>query len=124
MNDYPSTIDYTFAALAHPTRRRILELLSKGESCVTDLADKFPSSLNVVSEHIRSLERAGLVQRSRDGRVHRLRFNAAPLAKAASFVERYRAEWEHQLDQLGAYLDEMAHEEKKPSRHGKSRKPT
>jgi len=121
MDEYPSEIDFTFAALAHPTRRRILRLLEKGECCVTDLAEEFSSSLNVVSRHIQSLERAGLVERYRDGRVHRLRMNAAPLAEASSFVERYRARWERQFDQLGAYLDKMAREETKKPRHGKSR---
>lgn len=122
MDEYPSAIDFTFAALAHPTRRRILQLLEKGECCVTDLAEEFSSSLNVVSRHIQSLERAGLVERNREGRVHCLRMNAAPLAEASSFVERYRARWERQFDQLGAYLDKMAKEETKKPRHGKSRR--
>lgn len=122
MDEYPSAIDFTFAALAHPTRRRILHLLEKSDCCVTDLAEEFSSSLNVVSRHIQSLERAGLVERNRDGRVHQLRMNAGPLAEAASFVERYRHRWERQFDQLGAYLDNMATEETKKPRHGKSRR--
>ena len=122
MDEYPGAIDFTFVALAHPTRRRILQLLEKGEGCVTDLANEFSSSLNVISRHIQSLERAGLVQRSREGRVHRLKLSPAPLAEAASFVQRYRARWERQFDQLGAHLDSMAHAETKKPRHGKSRK--
>ncbi|MBI3886441.1 MAG: winged helix-turn-helix transcriptional regulator [Opitutae bacterium] len=113
MDQYPSGVDFTFAALAHPTRRRILQLLEEGACCVTELAEEFPASLNVVSKHVRSLERAGLVERSVEGRVHRLRLNAAPLVEAASFIVRYRQLWERQFDQLAGYLDTMAAAEKR-----------
>jgi DNA-binding transcriptional ArsR family regulator len=122
MDEYPATIDRTFAALSHPTRRRLLELLAQSDRCVTELAAKFDASLNVVSRHIKSLERAGLVQRSRGGRVHHLRFDATPLAEASAVVEHYRALWSNQLDQLGLYLDKMAKEETKNSRRERSRK--
>lgn len=122
MDEYPTRIDFTFAALAHPTRRRLLELLTQGDRRVTDLATEFNSSLNVVSRHIQSLERAGLVRRSRSGRVHQLRFEPAPLVEAADVVEHYRAMWSKQLDRLGMYLDEMAKEETTPKRHGRIRK--
>lgn len=118
MDEYPTAIDLTFAALAHPTRRRILQLLEKDECCVTDLAQEFPSSLNVVSKHIQSLERAGLVERSKQGRVHRLRMNAAPLAEASAFVDHYRTYWQRRFGQLGEYLNKMAKEEAKNTRRG------
>ncbi len=122
MDEYPTAIDFTFTALAHPTRRRILQLLEKGERRVTDLAQEFSSSLNVVSKHIQTLERARLVQRERDGRIHRLKLSPAPLADAAAFVERYRARWEHQFDQLGSFLDKLAEQEGERPPHAKSRK--
>lgn len=115
MDEYPAAIDYTFAALAHPTRRGILQLLENGECNVTNLADKFPASLNVISKHVLSLERAGLIERSREGRVHRLRLNAAPLGEAASFIDQYRRLWGKQFDQLAGYLDKMAAAEKRQS---------
>jgi DNA-binding transcriptional ArsR family regulator len=112
MDEYsPNVLDYTFAALAHPARRRILELLASEDVCVTDLAANFDCSLNVVSKHIQSLERAGLVRRQRLGRVHRLRFAPAPLADASAFIERYRERWERQFDRLASYLDEVAAKE-------------
>ena len=115
MDEYPSAVDFTFAALAHPTRRGILQLLEDGECNVTNLAEKFPSSLNVISKHVQSLERAGLVERSREGRVHLLRLNASPLREVASFIDRYRRLWGKQFDQLAGYLDKMAAAEKRQS---------
>jgi len=120
MDEYPSSIDFTFSALAHPTRRRILDLLAHGERRVTDLAAEFDSSLNVVSRHIKSLERAGLVRRTQSGRVHQLRFDAAPLAEAGAMVEHYRAVWSKQLDRLGTYLNEMAAEETSRKHRGRT----
>jgi DNA-binding transcriptional ArsR family regulator len=107
MDEYSPALDNTFSALAHPTRRRMLDLLAAGEMCVTDLAGRFPSALNVASKHIMSLERAGLVKRRREGRVHHLEMNATPLAEAAAFIERYRERWERQFDRLARYLDEL-----------------
>jgi DNA-binding transcriptional ArsR family regulator len=107
MDECFAALDNTFSALAHPTRRRMLDLLAAGEMCVTDLAGRFPSALNVASKHIMSLERAGLVKRRREGRVHHLEMNATPLAEAAAFIERYRERWERQFDRLVRYLDEL-----------------
>lgn len=119
MDEYkPTILDFTFSALAHPARRRILELLASDDVCVTDLAANFDCSLNVVSKHIQSLERAGLVRRSREGRVHRLQLEPAPLAKASAFIERYRDRWERQFDRLAGYLDKVAAEER-PTRKKK-----
>jgi DNA-binding transcriptional ArsR family regulator len=113
MDEYsPSLLDHTFSALAHPARRRILELLSSDDVCVTDLAANFDCSLNVVSKHLLSLERAGLVRRSREGRVHRFQLETAPLAEASAFIERYRERWERQFDRLAGYLDKVAAEER------------
>jgi DNA-binding transcriptional ArsR family regulator len=117
MDEYqPTILDHTFSALSHPARRRILELLASDEICVTDLAANFDCSLNVVSKHIQSLERAGLVRRSREGRVHRLRLEPTPLAAASAFIERYRDRWERQFDRLAKYLDKVAMEEERSAR--------
>jgi DNA-binding transcriptional ArsR family regulator len=119
MDEYkPTLLDFTFSALAHPARRRILELLTSAEICVTDLAANFDCSLNVVSKHIQSLERAGLVRRRREGRVHRLKLEPGSLAEAAAFIERYRERWERQFDRLSRYLDKVA-EEERPARNKK-----
>jgi DNA-binding transcriptional ArsR family regulator len=111
-------LDHTFSALAHPTRRRMLDLLADREMRVTDLAAQFPGALNVASRHIMSLERAGLVKRRREGRVHRLEMDAVPLAEAAAFIERYRDRWERQFDRLARYLDEL---QSKPTPDAKSK---
>ncbi len=104
-------LDNTFSALAHPVRRRILALLSHGDRRVTDVASDFDCSLNVVSQHIKVMENAGLVHREQHGRVHQIRLDTKPLRAAAEFIERYHQQWERKLDQLTSYLDQMASNE-------------
>lgn len=96
-------LDRTLAALADPTRRAILERLSRGEARVTDLARPFGISLNSVSKHIRFLERAGLVRRRRAGREHRLALDHAPLEAAAAWIARQS--WSAELDDFAALLE-------------------
>src|SRR5436853_7842750 len=106
MVKYPSaTLDRTFAALADPTRRRILTHLARGEQRVTDLAKPYAMSLPAISKHLRVLEKAGLLRRRRYGRVHEMQLEARPLKDAAQWVEKYRKFWEGSLDRLAAYLD-------------------
>jgi DNA-binding transcriptional ArsR family regulator len=100
-----TSLDQIFAALADPTRRRILDLLARAELCVTDLAKPFSISLPAISKHLRVLEKAGLVKRERDGRVHRLSLEAKPMREAAVWIERYRGFWEGQFDALAGYLE-------------------
>jgi len=118
MDEHSDVLDNTFSALAHPTRRRMMELLAVKDLCVTELAENFPDALNVVSKHIKYLERAGLVKRRCQGRVHNLHLEAAPLVEADAFIERYRKRWERQLDRLGNYLDEL---QGKQNRNAKSK---
>jgi DNA-binding transcriptional ArsR family regulator len=99
------TLDSTFAALADPTRRGMLERLAAGELSVTQLAQPFHMSLPAVSKHVRVLERAGLVAREKEGRVYRCRMDATPLITVARWVAQYRPLWEQQLEALGTYLD-------------------
>lgn len=100
----PSNLDHTLIALADPTRRAILQRLSKGEARVTELAYPFAISLNSVSKHIRMLERARLVRRRRAGREHLLSLNPKPLVEAATWIESQRALWTARLDTLEALL--------------------
>lgn len=106
------SLDAVFAALSDPTRRRILEILARAESCVTDLAKPFSVSLPAISKHLRVLEKAGLVRRKRDGRVHRLRLEARPMRDAANWIERYRGFWDGQLDALADYFEKQQREKK------------
>ena len=108
----PRQLDRTFAALADPTRRRILEHLSAGDRCVTDLSKPYSMSLPAVSKHLRVLEKAGLVRRHRNGRVHRLKLQAAPMQQAQQWIETYRRFWEDSLDRLDEYLKELQNKEK------------
>lgn len=98
------SLDHTLAALADPTRRAILQRLSRGEARVTDVAARFPISLNSVSKHIRVLERAGLVHRRVAGREHLLTLDQRPLDEVAAWVEQTRAFWSKRLDALEALL--------------------
>ena len=99
-----SRSQFTWIALADPTRRSILERLSHGEARVTELARPYAMSLNAVSKHIRVLERARLIRRRRAGRDHFLSFNPDPLTSAASWIEAQRALWMSRLDALDALL--------------------
>ena len=109
----PAQLNRTFAALADPTRRRILAHLARGDQSVTRLARPHHMSLPAVSKHLRVLEKAGLLRRRRYGRVHRIKLQAEPLKKAAQWVEEYRKFWEGSLDRLAAYLEASQKEVKK-----------
>jgi DNA-binding transcriptional ArsR family regulator len=114
MVEYSSKLlDLTFGALADPTRRRILAQLAKGEECVTDLARPHAISLAAVSKHLIVLEKAGLVKRRRNGRVHSLALEAKPMHEARMWIDRYRKFWEGNLDQLEKYLDKLQTQKKK-----------
>lgn len=97
----------TFAALADPTRRRILKDLSRGDRCVTELAKPYSMSLPAVSKHLRVLEEAGLIRRRRLGRMHSLRLQATPMREASRWIGEYQRFWEGSLDRLGGYLQEL-----------------
>jgi DNA-binding transcriptional ArsR family regulator len=99
-----TTLDRTFAALAHHTRRAIVRQLSDGPLTVTEVAAPHPISLAAVSKHLDVLEEAGLVRRTREGRVQRCSLQSEPLAETARWVEQYRGFWELQLGALSRYL--------------------
>ena len=105
MGEYnPTRLDGVFNALGDPTRRAILARLCGRQARVTEIAGEFPISLNSVSKHIRMLERAGLVHRSIQGREHHLSLNAAPMAEAQAWIEKYRSFWEGSLAKLEIYV--------------------
>ena len=100
-----SALDVTFAALADPTRRRIVARLTRGATRVGDLALPFDMSLNAVSKHLKVLERAGLVRRQRIGREHYMQLRAAPLREIARWTSQYERFWNQRLDALGEFLN-------------------
>lgn len=93
-----------FAALADPTRRAILAELSERDATVTELTAPLPMSMPAVSRHLKVLEHASLISRSRVGKWRACRIEAAPLREAADWIERYRRFWDASLDRLDAHL--------------------
>ena len=97
-------LDLTFAALADPTRRAIVQRLASGESTVTELARPFAISLPAISRHLRVLERAALVRQERDGQFRRCRLETQGLQTAAEWLDFYRRFWSESLDRLDEHL--------------------
>lgn len=95
----------TFAALADPTRRAMLARLPQGEATVNELAAQFPLTVQAVSKHLKVLERAGLVMRSKAARQRPARLRATGLAAATGWLDGYRALWEGSLDRLADHLE-------------------
>lgn len=112
MNRQIDALSVTFAALADPTRRAMLLRLSQGEISVSALAEPFQMSLPAATKHLRVLERAGLVQKSRDAQRRPCRINAEPLKQATDWMAQYRQFWEGSLDRLDAYLQQLQAVEK------------
>ena len=105
-------LSVTFAALADPTRRAILAHLALGEASVTELAKPFEMSLPAISKHLKVLERAGLIVRSREAQWRRCQLQAESLKDAVDWIEQYRQFWEQNLDRLDDYLRELQTQEK------------
>jgi DNA-binding transcriptional ArsR family regulator len=93
-------LDRTFAALADPTRRAILERLADGEATVTELAEPFPVSVQAVSKHLKVLEGAGLITRGRTAQLRPSRIDGAALKEAAEWIEGYRSFWERGFERM------------------------
>lgn len=106
-------LDATFMALADPTRRAILARLAQGDVSVTELAEPFAMSQPAISKHLKMLERAGLVSRSRDAQRRPVRIEAAPLGEASDFLEKYRQFWEARYERLDSLLAELQPERSK-----------
>ena len=100
-------LSMTFSALADPTRRAILARLATGESSVSELAEPFDISLPAVTKHLKVLERAGLITRSRNAQWRPCQLQASPLKDASEWVDQYRQFWEQSLDRLEIYLQDL-----------------
>ena len=110
-------LSITLSALADPTRRGILARLATGEATVTELAAPYDMSLAAVSKHLKVLEHAGLISRSRDAQWRPCRLEAGPMRDVAGFLESYRRFWEDSLDQLEAYLADLQKVDPDAGRH-------
>ncbi len=98
------TLDHVLTAISDPTRRAILDRLTRGPARITDVAEPFDMSLAAVSKHVQMLERAGLVRRARQGREHTLTLDARPLRRVAQWTSRYERFWNQRLDRLEAFF--------------------
>ena len=113
-----------FAALADPTRRAMLAVLSKGEASVSELAEPFlkEMSLPAVTKHLKVLEKAGLITKTRDAQWRRCKVNGEGLRDATEWMEQYRIFWEESFDRLGDYLKTVTSSTgKKGKSHGKAK---
>lgn len=122
MQDHLSS---TFAALADPTRRAMLAQLSRGEANVTDLAKPFlkDMSLPAITKHLKVLEKAGLITKTKDAQYRSCKINGEPLRDATDWIEQYRTFWEESFDRLDEYLKEIQMKKKtKGKSHGRKTK--
>jgi DNA-binding transcriptional ArsR family regulator len=104
-------LDKTFAALADPARRAIVERLVSGPASVSELARPLPMSLPAVMLHLKVLEESGLMTSRKEGRVRTCRIEPKMLSQAENWVSERRRMWERNLDRLGAFLDETKPED-------------
>jgi len=117
-------LSQTFAALADPTRRALLADLLKGEAYVSDLAKPFlkEMSLPAVTKHLKVLEKAGLIKKTKAAQWRSCQINAAPLKDATDWIEQYREFWEESFDRLDEYLKTIQAKKKtKGSKNGRSK---
>jgi DNA-binding transcriptional ArsR family regulator len=110
------TLSQTFSALADPTRRAILARLAEGEATVNELAAPFPMSLQAVSKHLKVLERAGLIVRSRDAQWRPCRLAPGPLREIAEWTEQYRRLWDERYEHLDGYLRDLKEKGNEPDK--------
>src|SRR5262245_12687118 len=113
MVKYVAQLDMIFAALAHPARRAMLARLSKGEATVSELAEPLDMSLPAVTKHLKVMERAKLISRSKNAQWRPCRLEAAPLKTASGWIDEQRKVWESRLDRLEAHLHTMEQENKR-----------
>lgn len=102
----------TFAALADPTRRAILARLSLGETSVTELAEPFDMTMPAITKHLKVLENADLITRTREAQWRPCRIHAEPLKQATDWIEQYRKHWDDKFDRLEEYLKEIQSKDK------------
>lgn len=115
----PDPLSTTLAALADPTRRTILARLATGDASVGELAEPFDISMPAISRHLKVLEQAGLIARSREAQWRPCRLQPAPLQDVSAWVERYRRMWEARFDRLDDYLRQIQSKSRKEKTHGR-----
>lgn len=107
MLNQEQTLDAMFQALADPTRRRMVERLSRGSASVSELAEPFSMSLPAIVQHLKVLEESGLVKSEKVGRVRTCTIDTGALSMAEKWINDRRIGWEKRLDRLGAFLDAL-----------------
>jgi DNA-binding transcriptional ArsR family regulator len=105
------SLSVTFAALADPTRRAILERLAEGPATVKELSAPFAMSGPAVSKHLRVLEHAGLIARGREAQWRPCRLEASPLKEVADWAENYRQFWDKRFERLDVLLEQLKKQE-------------
>ena len=120
VNYVPDPLSSTFSALSDPTRRAILARLSQGELSVKELSEPFSLAPPSVTKHLKVLERAGLITRSREAQKRPCRLESAPLREVDKWLDRYRRSWEHSMNRLDDYLGEL--EAKGERKHARRKK--
>lgn len=118
MLNHQNALDRAFQALADPTRRQMVERLSRSPASVSELAAPLAMSLPAVMQHLALLEESGLVRSEKTGRVRTCRIDPEALSAAEQWISQRRTEWAHRLDRLGAYLETLKNEgdDHEPSR--------
>jgi len=109
----PDRLDAAFSALADPTRRAILARLALGETTVNELAEPFDLALPTISKHLKVLEHAGLISRTREKQKRPCKLELAPMKEVSDWVELYRKLWEERFERLDDYLKQLQEKEDK-----------
>jgi DNA-binding transcriptional ArsR family regulator len=108
----PASFDASFAAIADPTRRGVLEQLGRADASITDLAEKFHMTLTGMKKHVGVLEQAGLVSTEKVGRVRTCKLGLRRLEEETAWIERYRQLWDARFDELDKIVEELKRKEK------------
>ncbi len=111
----------TFGALADPTRRAILARLADGQATVNELAEPFAMSTQAISKHLKVLEQAGLISRSKEAQWRPCRLETAPLDDATAWIDRYREIWRDKLDRLDAEIQKIQYRRTAPDDTGRTK---
>ena len=112
----PTHFNTSFAALAHATRRGVLEQLARGDASITDLADRFEMTLTGMKKHVGVLEDAGLVTTEKVGRVRTCRLGSCRLEEEAAWIERFHQLWSARFDALDRVIEDLQVKEKRDDR--------
>src|SRR5215468_7434537 len=116
VHSYPSRLDASFAALSDATRRGVLERLGRGDSSITDLAEKFHMTLTGMKKHVSVLEKAGLVATKKIGRVRTCKLGPRRLEQETAWIENYRQLWAERFDALDNIIEDLKQKEKADGR--------